>query len=353
MNSTIGSKSPRATDDSPMAKPSGMPTSAPRNTPVSTRKTLIPTCSQSGTLRKPSVASCTSRSQVAPIGGQKKGSIQPKADASPQRPRSARHAPAIDQTRPESTALASPKRTVFCRVNGLSASPSQTASRARLPPLTAVPRLPMICSSMPQIIDSTSSRVRTNSGDALIARGSAAQRRAREGQAELALDPPGPRRHHDQPLAEEERLLDRVGDEHDRRAGLLPEPQHQPLHLLPGQRVERPERLVHQDHRAGRWRGSAPAPPAAACRPRAARPACRRSRVSPTVPSSSSTRAADLGRRPPGHARPEADVRRRPTSTRRARPAGTPCRGRRPARAPPRRRRRTRPAVGAGTPRGC
>ena len=37
MNSTIGSKSPRATDDSPMAKPSGMPTSAPRNTPVSTR----------------------------------------------------------------------------------------------------------------------------------------------------------------------------------------------------------------------------------------------------------------------------------------------------------------------------
>ena len=29
MNSTIGSNSPRATDERPMAKPSGMPTSAP------------------------------------------------------------------------------------------------------------------------------------------------------------------------------------------------------------------------------------------------------------------------------------------------------------------------------------
>ena len=110
-----------------MAKPSGMPTSAPRTTPVSTRKTLIPTCSQSGTLRNPSVASCTSRSQVAPIGGQKKGSIQPKADAAHQSPKSTATVTS-DQTRPELTALASPKRTVFCRVKGLSASPSQTAS---------------------------------------------------------------------------------------------------------------------------------------------------------------------------------------------------------------------------------
>ena len=70
ISSTIGSKMPRATDDSPIAKPSGMPTSAPKKTPASTLSTLIPMCSQSGTLRKPSVASRWSRVQVSPSGGQ-------------------------------------------------------------------------------------------------------------------------------------------------------------------------------------------------------------------------------------------------------------------------------------------
>ena len=221
--------------------------------------------------------------------------------------------------------------------------------------LTAVSHRPppMICSSMPQIIDSTSSRVRTNSGEALIARGSSPQRLARERQAELLLDPPGPRRHHDQPLAEEQRLLDRVGDEHDGRAGLLPEPQHQPLHLLAGQRVERPERLVHQDDlgvvgEAARQRhpllhaarelldrrvAEAREPDRA---PAAPRPAPR-SRPPAAPPSAARSRRC-----------------RRPSATRTARPAGTPCRGRRPAPVtgvPP-----TRTSPGgrrAGTPRGC
>ena len=91
-------------------------------------------------LRKPSVASCTSRSQVAPIGGQKNGSIQPNAEASHQSSSSAATT-RIDQTRPERSAEASPKRTVFCRVNGLSASPSQTSSApGRASSLTSPPR---------------------------------------------------------------------------------------------------------------------------------------------------------------------------------------------------------------------
>ena len=51
MNSTIGSSAPRQKDESPMAKPIGMPTTAPRNTPCITRFTEVQTWSQSATLR--------------------------------------------------------------------------------------------------------------------------------------------------------------------------------------------------------------------------------------------------------------------------------------------------------------
>ena len=85
----------------------------------------------------------------------------------------------IDQIRPGSTALASPNRTVFCRANGLSASPSQTSSAHGCPRRSSPAPSPMICSSMLQIIDSISSRIRDEAPGALTARALAAQRLAR------------------------------------------------------------------------------------------------------------------------------------------------------------------------------
>ena len=52
---------------------------------------------------------------------------------------------------------------------------------------------------------------------------------------------------HDDPRAEEHRLADPVGHEHDRLARLAPDVQQLEVHLFPRQRVERAERLVHQD----------------------------------------------------------------------------------------------------------
>ena len=58
---------------------------------------------------------------------------------------------------------------------------------------------------------------------------------------------PGPRRHHADAVGEHRRLVERVGDEEDRRRGLAPQAQelvaHQEARLL----VERAERLVEQD----------------------------------------------------------------------------------------------------------
>src|SRR2546429_641033 len=60
------------------------------------------------------------------------------------------------------------------------------------------------------------------------------------------LDPAGSRGQYRHPLAEVHGLLDAVGDEHDGLAGVLPDPQQLVLQALPGLRVERRERLVHQ-----------------------------------------------------------------------------------------------------------
>ena len=59
-------------------------------------------------------------------------------------------------------------------------------------------------------------------------------------------DAAGPRRHHHHPVGEEDRLGDRVGDEHDGGAGLAADPDQLVLHPLAGHLVERAERLVHQ-----------------------------------------------------------------------------------------------------------
>ena len=68
-----------------------------------------------------------------------------------------------------------------------------------------------------------------------------------EGQAVFPLDAPGTRGHDEQALAEEQRLFHAVGDEDDRLAGVPPQLQDQRLHLLQRQRVQRPQRLVHQN----------------------------------------------------------------------------------------------------------
>ena len=55
--------------------------------------------------------------------------------------------------------------------------------------------------------------------------------------------------HHDDAVGEEDGLLDRVGDEHHGRLGLDVDALELGLQIRPGERVERAERLVHQQHR--------------------------------------------------------------------------------------------------------
>ena len=57
---------------------------------------------------------------------------------------------------------------------------------------------------------------------------------------------PGMRGHHEDAAADDACLLDGMGDEEHREVGVLPELEELLLHLAPGQRVERRERLVHQ-----------------------------------------------------------------------------------------------------------
>ena len=64
-----------------------------------------------------------------------------------------------------------------------------------------------------------------------------------------ADDPAGPRRHHDDAGREEDGLGDRVRDEDDRAAALLPDPQQLEVQALARHLVQRAERLVHQQQR--------------------------------------------------------------------------------------------------------
>ena len=76
-------------------------------------------------------------------------------------------------------------------------------------------------------------------------------RRAWPGQVDgpLGGDAPGAGGHDHHPVAEDRRLGHRVGDEQDRRAGLLPQLEQQVAHVGAGDLVERGERLVHQQDR--------------------------------------------------------------------------------------------------------
>ena len=72
---------------------------------------------------------------------------------------------------------------------------------------------------------------------------------------------PGPRRHHRDAVAEQDRLVDRMGDEHHGLALVGPLHQRQQFLLqdFAGLRIERRERLVHQqDRRVHRQRPHQP-----------------------------------------------------------------------------------------------
>ena len=71
---------------------------------------------------------------------------------------------------------------------------------------------------------------------------------ARMGQVDgdVGLDPSGARRHHDDAVAEEDRLLDVVGDEQHGLALPLPDPEQEFLHERTGLVVERAEGLVEE-----------------------------------------------------------------------------------------------------------
>ncbi len=86
------------------------------------------------------------------------------------------------------------------------------------------------------------------SGSDLTSRASRLDVAAAEIELVGLLDLAGARRHDDEPRGEENRLFDRVGDEEHHLAGAMPDVEDQLLDLLAGQRVERAERLVHQQY---------------------------------------------------------------------------------------------------------
>ena len=73
--------------------------------------------------------------------------------------------------------------------------------------------------------------------------------RVRQVDVDGAGDPAGPRAHDDHARGQEDRLRDRVGDEDDGRAELLPDREQLEVQPLARHLVERAERLVHQQER--------------------------------------------------------------------------------------------------------
>ena len=80
--------------------------------------------------------------------------------------------------------------------------------------------------------------------------------RPRERNGDVGEDAPRPLRHHDDAVAEQHGLVDVVRHEHHRAPVGRPDAEQLALHVPPRLRVERAERLVHQqqrrvhDHRA-------------------------------------------------------------------------------------------------------
>jgi hypothetical protein len=77
----------------------------------------------------------------------------------------------------------------------------------------------------------------------------------RQADRDVSTDPAGRRGQHDHPVAGVDALVDVVGDQQDGDVPLTAHPQHEVLQVLPGLRVHRAERLVHQQqHRIERQR---------------------------------------------------------------------------------------------------
>ena len=157
-------------------------------------------------------------------------------------------------------------------------------------------------------------------------------------------------RHHDEMRGEEQRLLHRMRDEEAHLARRVPDVEDRLLDRLPRERVERAQRLVHQQELRDRWRAPARCRRAAACRPTARRPRDpptgrgRRDEASP----------ARSGGAPPPARRASAARTRRCRQRRArasARASGTRRRGRRRDPSPAARRAGSCPRSAAGTPR--
>ena len=136
---------------------------------------------------------------------------------------------------------------------------------------------------------------------------------------------PGPRRHHHDPVGEEDRLGDRVGHEQHRGAGLAADPDQLVLHPLAGDLVEGAERLVHQQQPRAARPGRGRSRRAAACRRRAGRGGSWRSRRARRA-RAARRRGPCARRRRRRAARAAARRCRRRCATAAARPAGRRCR---------------------------
>ncbi len=130
-----------------------------------------------------------------------------------------------------------------------------------------------------------------------------------------------PRRHHDDAPAEEDRLLDRVRDEHLRVPAALPQLEQHVLQVLALERVERRERLVHEQQvGVERDRAREPEPLPHAARELAGY-ACANS-ASPTRSSASALRRARSSRADAAHLQARGPRSPRPSSTAAARSPG-------------------------------
>ena len=162
---------------------------------------------------------------------------------------------------------------------GSARSPTRAASPLRIMP----PQPPSACCAIDVI---TSSRMRwkarSNSAPNSVRIDHFERARPRQTDRNHLLDAARPRRHHDHFVAQQDRLLDRVGDEQHGLVRAVENAQQLLLHDDLGLRVERGERLVHQQDRPLQDQRAGQAPRAGACRPRIGPADAARSRASPT-----------------------------------------------------------------------
>src|SRR4051794_12409484 len=238
--SSGGVRIPRTGRYHAIAAPNGIATQAAIAKPLADRTRLASTCLQ----RRPAFAIPHHAWSTTCSGGRKYSSTRPRRGtysqisariASPRRPR-----PRLpSRVTYDETAVAR----AACRWRGL--RPTSVCSSMRvlgngghLLVATASRTLP---EQAPDAVAVAGERVRA--ADVVLAGAGPV-----ETDVDDLVDPPGPGAHHRDPLAEEDGLLDVVGDEQDRRAGPLPDPDQLLLEPFARLRVEGPERLVHQQY---------------------------------------------------------------------------------------------------------